>query len=67
MFGTKVMEAVVVKDLRSLLGRVGVWSMELRDAGRPQVLVSRLISSFTLRSERATLTYDAVYWNGADW
>ena len=27
----------MVNDVRSLLGRVGVWSMELRDAGRPQV------------------------------
>ncbi len=24
-------------QVRSLLGQVGVWSMELRDAGRPQV------------------------------
>ena len=27
----------MVKDVRTLLGRVGVWSMSLRDAGRPQV------------------------------
>ncbi len=27
----------MVKDVRLLLGRVGVWSMELRYAGRPQV------------------------------
>jgi probable F420-dependent oxidoreductase len=26
----------VINDVRSLLGRVGVWSMELRDAGRPE-------------------------------
>jgi hypothetical protein len=30
-------------------------------------LLSCLISSLTLWSERATVTHDAVYWGGAGW